>query len=203
LKALIRDIRNLLFRPRDFFANQEATGELGRALAAGLICHWIGAAIRYGFSMAVYQSMIEELIQRASFVLQPSQLAFLKNSWIFGAGAILLDPFITLAGWVVLAFLTFLGAKVFVRHPVQFETILKIMGWAGCASIAKAVPVVGDLFFWVYEYVLLVIGLTTLVKIESNRAILVALFPAFVFLGLFLAAIVLVFAGFSILGSMH
>ena len=111
--------------------------------------------------------------------------------WIWGAGSIIADPFLTLAYFFFISFLVFLGARIFVTpgkngapREITFESALRIVCYGMTSAILAVLPLFGGPVAYIYQIVVSVIGAREVYRIDNGRASLVALFPQVLLFGI-------------------
>jgi hypothetical protein len=132
------------------------------------------------------------------------EMADRMKHWLWGAGSVIVDPFITLLQIFFISLLVFVGARIFVGsarrgsdpgeapRPVTFESAVRIVSYGMTPAILTALPLFGGVVAYLYKIVVTVIGAREVYRIGNTRATLVALFPHVLMVGvlmLFLIAL--------------
>jgi len=111
--------------------------------------------------------------------------------WVFGVGAVLIDPFKTCAWILFLSFFIWVAARLFANRDyapeerrLDYATAVSIAGFAQAAALFKGIPFLGGVISVIFATVLSIIGATESYRVTTGRAILIALFPSILFWGL-------------------
>jgi hypothetical protein len=139
--------------------------------------------------------------------------------WLWGAGTVVIDPFLTLAGIIFTTFFVYLGARLLVDSlperqttatepfamsprqgespsaggPVTYESALRIVCYATAPTLLAGIPLVGGVIASLASTLVAIIGAQEIYRTSLPRAIMIALFPR-----LLLFAVIL--SGFALLG---
>lgn len=199
-------LRRILLEPRAFFRAMPALGGLSGPLAFALITHWIGETLNFlwrnwvGSRLSdVLRSLfkVAEDVSAAGIGGRAEQLALARDrlfDWLWGVGPVLLDPVKTLLTLLFLSSLVYLGVRLLVTpgrngapRTLQFETALRIVCYGSTPGILAAVPLFGGVAAWIGTLVITVIGAQEVYRISGGRALVIALFPNLLFVGIILS----------------
>ena len=186
------------------------SGGLGAPLAYALITHWMGAVLEYLWRAALGGAVtgyFKDLFQIAGDVADVDRLGrgtMLLEArdrivhWFWGAGSIIADPFLTLAAILFTSFFVYIGARILVsphnsNHPdeITFESAVRIICYGMTPAILAGVPVIGGPISSLWVVVVTIIAARESYRIENGRAMVVALFPKLLFLGIIFAGVFL------------
>lgn len=209
ISRYLTTLRSVLTKPVDFFRSMPIEGGLGGPLAFALITHWIGSALSFmtggalssrmdryvsGFRW-VFQGISGDQIDRLSRSSNYQALQERLSNWMFSAGRVIVDPFLTLAFLLFTAAFVYLGARIFVTpsregelsggpRAITFESAARVVAYASAPAILDAIPYAGGALASLLTLVFMVIGARETYRIGTGRAILVGLFPRLFFVGL-------------------
>ncbi len=220
MDRFFRDLWNIITRPTAFFARMPREGGITGPLVFALITHWLGAAIEFLWQSATGGAMLRvfnDLFQVAGEVADvdhPGRAALLLQArdrlahWIWGTGAVLLDPFLTMASILFTSWMVFVGARLLVTpgragapDRIRFETALRIVCYGMSPAILAAVPFIGLVISKICVVIVTVIGAREVYRTGTARATAIALFPKLLFLAILLSGFLL-FAVLVIQGLM-
>ena len=208
-----RTLFQIVFRPVQFFRHMPTSGGVSGPLAFALITHWIGSACEFlwrsmiGGRVAKFFSDMFQVAGDVADVDHPGRSVMIDQvreqlvHWFWGAGSIVADPFLTLASILFTSLFVFVGARILITpgragvpREITFESALRIVCFGLSPAIIAAFPLVGGAISAVWILVVTVIGAREVYKIGTGRAIVVALFPKLLFLGILLTGLVLFMA---------
>lgn len=211
-------LRALLTRPSLFFRSLPRPVGVVGPLFFGIVTSWIGSAFEYlwysgfgqifGNRIADLMSAFEKVPQIDSSGRFETALAMREHikNWVFGVGAVLVDPFKTCAWILFLSVFIWVAARLFANRDyapeerrLDFAAAVSIAGYAQAAALFKAVPVLGGTISAIFAMVLGVIGATETYRVTTGRAILIALFPSILFWGLIFASFIAFFSAILML----
>ena len=115
--------------------------------------------------------------------------------WFWGVGSVIADPFLTLASILLTSIFVFAGARILVptdqtyRSEITYESAVRVVAYGMTPAILAAVPFVGPAVAYLGVLIVTVIAARELYRISTGRAIFVALFPKFLFLGIILTGL--------------
>jgi hypothetical protein len=201
-------IWRILTRPSLFFKALPDSGGLSQPLCFALVTHWLGAALSFlwrsligGKVAHIFQSLFQvagDVVEvdhpgRGAQFLQFRDRIF---EWFLGAGPVLLDPFLTLFTILFTSFLVYLGARILVspgkdHHPeeITYSSAVRIISYGMTPSLLAAIPLLGGFVASLCTLIVTVIGAREVYRISTGRAILIALFPKLLFLGIIVMGI--------------
>jgi len=200
IRNYFSDVWQILTHPTLFFRHMPLTGGIAQPLAFALVTHWLGSALSFLWHLIIggtlaksvqsWMQMSEDIdhIGRNAQMIQARDRII---EWFFGAGPVILDPFLTLFSILATSFLVFLGARILVApgkkgHPTEitFESAVRIVAFGLTPSILAAVPILGGFLSSLGVMIVTIIGAKEVYKIGTGRAIAVALFPKLLFFGI-------------------
>lgn len=195
IQDYFRDTWRIMAHPVLFFRYMPIQGGWRKPLAFALVTHWLSAAFAFlwshtlgGFTSQVLQNLFIQVgADQAEWVEVRKRIA----EWFFGAGAVLLDPFLTLFSVMTTALLVFIGARILIapgksghREEITYESALRIICFGMAPSLFTAVPFLGGFIASLWVMIVTIIGVREVYRVETPRAMIVALFPKFLFLGI-------------------
>lgn len=205
----------IMAHPARFFSKLPVTGGVAGPLAFALITHWMGSALAFlwklaiGGAMAGYTRGILKIFGDVADVDHPGRGAAIAAAqervmhWIWGAGSIIADPFLTLVSIAFTSFFVWIGARLLVEPKperglpvITYESALRVVCFGLTPSILVGIPVLGPVVSWVCVLLVSVVGAREIYRTDLGRAIGVALFPKLLWLvtlvgGLFVFALAL------------
>lgn len=203
LRAYFTDLLTVIFRPSAFFRRMPVEGGVAWPLAFALITHWLGAAFQMlwnaliGGAVTSYFDALWKMAGDVADIDHPGRSALLNESrdrlvhWFWGAGSVIADPFFTLGSIFFTTFFVYIGARILVSpgkdghlREITFESALRVICFGMSPAIFAVFPLLGGVLGHVWILIVTVIGAREVYRIETGRAILVALFPKLLFLGI-------------------
>jgi hypothetical protein len=187
--ALFETIRLVLLEPTNAFSRMRPTGGFGSPLFYYVILGTIG-----GVAGILYQAVFNSY-QQAATPDQQAVSAAMTSSLIVGATIMILPVFLAVgayigAGILHLSLMILGGAK----RP--FEATFRVCCFAGgSTAVLQLLPVCGGLAASVWNFVLIILGISKVHDISKGRAVVVVLLPTVVCCGL------LLLAGFAIVAA--
>lgn len=212
ITGYFRQVWLILTHPSAFFRSMPVRGGVAGPLAFALVTHWLGSAVAFlwrtliGGAVGGYLSRFMQMAGDVAEVDSPGrqgqftgvmEIGERIQHWIWGAGAVIADPFITLARILFISFLVWLGARLLVTpgrdgapREIDFESALRVICYGLTPSILAVLPLFGGFVSMIYVVAVTVIGAREVYRVETGRAFIIALFPqfllfAFVAFGLF------------------
>lgn len=216
IRRYFTDLSQIISHPTQFFRRMPITGGLSGPLAFALVTHWLGSAVAYLWHALMSGSITERvgrLLQLAGNVTEVdhpgrgARLMALQDQithWMWGAGSVIVDPFLTLVSIVFTTFLVWVGARILVTPgkngaptEITYESALRIVCFGMSPAILAVIPLVGGFVAALGAMIVTVIGAREVYRIEVGRAIVVALFPKVLLLsvvgtGMFLVVIFMI-----------
>lgn len=198
LKALIQTIREILTQPTHFFQKVAFGQDLKRPLWFAIIINTTMFLVAQAFNRGLglspfnFQGKGVQVDWLNSF-----SVAFLPFAILFMAVCVVLSLFVS-AG-VNHFCLYLLGAA-----NRNFEQTLRVVCYSAAPFVLCFVPVVGAGAGWLWSFVLTIIGLKTVHRTSTARAVLACLLPILVCCGLGLLVVLLgatAFSGFMMGGG--
>lgn len=187
--ALFETIRLVLLEPTNAFSRMRPTGGFGSPLFYYVILGTIG-----GVAGILYQAVFNSY-QQAATPDQQAVSAAMTSSLIVGATIMILPVFLAVgayigAGILHLSLMILGGAK----RP--FEATFRVCCFAGgSTAVLQLLPVCGGLAASVWNFVLIILGISKVHDISKGRAVVAVLLPTVVCCGL------LLLAGFAIVAA--
>ena len=171
--ALVATVRLLVTAPADAFSRLRADGDYVSPILFGVILSVIGQLFAQFWSLLVGAAWTSMLGQGMG-----------DMAWMGGGGiaSVLVVLIVTPIFYVIMLFimagiyhlcLMLLGAV----EGSAFEGTLKIVAYASVAGLGNVIPLVGSLLVLVATIILLVIGFTTVHRIDQVKATIAALIP--------------------------
>jgi hypothetical protein len=201
----LNDLWRIITRPSVFFRRMPIRGGLAGPVAFALITHWVGSAISYLWKMLISGSVsgyVSELFKVAGDIADvdsPGRSAALYDlrdqflHWAWGIGSVIVDPFITIFSILFTSFFVYLGARILVQpvkngapERIEYESALRIVCYGMSPAILAAIPLAGGILAPIFVAIVTIIGAREVYRIGTGRAVVVALFPKLLFLGIIL-----------------
>ena len=188
----------ILTQPTLFFKSLSITGGLSGPLAFALITHWIGSALQFlwhgwiGNTLSSYFSSVFKVsgdvieIDHPGRAAQLMQLREQLTHWLWGTGAVIADPFITLIAVLFTSLLVFVGARIFVTtkpgRAVTFESAVRIICFGMAPAILAGLPLLGGFVAAFLTAIVTIIAAREVYEVGNLRATAIALFPKLLFI---------------------
>lgn len=199
--AYLKTVWKILTTPTEFFSNLRLDGGVTGPLAFALVTHWIGSALEFlwksvsgGLAVRYLQQILDQMagmmandggdidsLGRGAWI---DQTKAVLQQWLWGAGSVIMDPFTTLFTLLVTAVFVYFGARLLVGPHVRYESALRIICYGMTPTLLRGVPLLGGLVAWIYVLVVTVIGVKQAYRVETGRAVVIAIFPKLVLLAL-------------------
>lgn len=216
------DLWEIIFQPRRFFRRMPRSNGLSGPLAFALITHWIGVAFAFlwqsifGGMLGGHVTRLLEMVKdikdtdihhpgRSAQLFQVLEFRDRLTDWFKGAGSVIIDPFLTLAAILISSFFVYLGARILVSPgqtspegeesppEITYESAVRIVCYGMTPAIFAAIPLFGPALSYIAVIIVTVIGAKHVYRINTGRAIIVALFPKLLFLGIILMGLFVFF----------
>jgi hypothetical protein len=191
----------IMIHPGRFFSKMPLSGGVAGPLAFALITHWAGAALAFLWKLAIggavgaYALGFFKIFGDVADVDHPGRSAMIEQArervmhWVWGAGSILADPFLTLISIAFTSFFVWVGARLLVDpkperglHAVTYESALRIVCFGLTPAILAGIPVLGPFVSWISVLLVTIVGAREAYRIDTGRAVGVALFPKLLWL---------------------
>jgi hypothetical protein len=180
LIALIGTIKEILFRPAAFFRQLSLQGGLSAPLNFALI---VGS---WGILASLYWQFFQLLFFKqkgfwpADWLLQSLQL----GPAIF-IGISLLAPLLVALNQYLGSLLLYWALRIAGKRRATFEATFRVTAYANAAMIVTCLPVLGGIFAYLWNFILLIKGLGRVFDLSTLGAFLIILLTCFFHLGLF------------------
>lgn len=222
LQKYFRDVAWILTKPTAFFREMPLKGGLSGPLAFALVTHWIGSSVQFlwhnwiGSWISLWTDTFLQIAGDVVEVDSPgkSQLLFeMKDRilhWMVGAGSVLMDPFWTLSGILFTSLFVFVGARIFINpgkdgapDEVTFESAVRIVAYGMTPHLLTVVPFIGPVLAGFLTIFVTVIAARESYRTTTGKAVVIALFPKLLFLGIIsLGLLGLAFALFQLVATL-
>jgi len=193
IRNYFKDLWQILTQPALFFRHMPIHGGMSRPLVFALVTHWLGAAIGFLWDL-LFGGSFYQILHKAYKMSQQSSDFDAPHSfseWFLGTGQIVADPFFTLFKIGVASLFVFVAARILVSpstdgHPkeINFESAVKIICFGMTPSIFSVIPLIGGVLSTLGMLVISSIGAKEVYKIDPGKAIVIALFPKLIFVGI-------------------
>lgn len=196
--------------PARYFRRVPTQGGIQGVLAFALVTHWLASALQYLWTHALEGLLTQEsselfgVLGDVAEIDHPGRAQKLHelyeqvSHWLWGIGAVIIDPFKTLLLLFFTSFFVYIGARILVTPgsggspaEIRFETALKVVALGSSPVILSAIPGFGPALAIVGAIFVTVIAAKEMYRIDYGRAVAVALFPKLLFLGIIVSGIVL------------
>ena len=198
-----RDLWQIITQPTRFFRRMPRTGGVSGPLAFALVTSWIGAAMGWLWGSLINGVMTRELNEvfriagDVADIDHPGRSAVLAQArdrflhWFWGAGSVLLDPFLTAVSILFTSFFVWMGARLLVTparngapDEIRYETALRIVCFGMSPAILAVIPVAGPFVSKLGVLIVTVAGAREVYRVSTGRAAAIALFPKLLFLAI-------------------
>lgn len=199
LNALIETVRLVLLEPSKTFATMPPVGGLGAPLFFFVLCTTVGGVASLGYQMAL------NAVNPSAGTPEQQALANALASTAVLGGTIMFLPFFFAAIAFVSAALTHLALMIVGGAKKSFEATFRVTCYAGgSTSVLNLLPVCGALAAWVWNIVVMVLGLSEVHGISKGRALAAVFLPTLVCCALIIgAAMVVAAAAGGALGALE
>ncbi|MFM8718995.1 MAG: YIP1 family protein [Chthoniobacterales bacterium] len=189
LNALIDTVRLVLLEPAKTFAVMPPVGGFGAPLFFFVLCATVGGVASLGYQMAL------NAVNPSAGTPEQQMLAnALASTAVLGA-TIMFLPFFFAAMAFVSAALTHLALMIVGGAKKSFEATFRVTCYAGgSTSVLNLLPVCGALAAWIWNIVIMVLGLAEVHGISKGRALVAVLLPTLVCCALMIGAAMMVAA---------
>lgn len=222
IKSYFSTVWQIVSSPVQFYKNLPTTGGLSGPLTFALVTHWLGSALGYlthlmsGSAATQLMQRLIQLGQDYPEIDSPGRLSQLQSvkerliEWSFGAGSVVIDPFLTLISILITSAFVFAGARILVSpspaekpEGITYESAVRIISYGMAPQLLCIFPFFGVGIASLYTLVVTVIGAREVYRVGTGRAIVIALFPKifvvsviFAGISLFLFLVLNLFASF-------
>lgn len=216
LERFFRVSFELLFNPGKFFERTHPQGGIKLPILFAIATHWIAAAASFGWGETLLKTIRnnfselfllmndahefgspdgrESLSQEAWEHLAQIKAQLLP--WFWGASSVLLSPFKTLGLVAWAAFFLFVASRLLVpldpERPVTWRSSIRIACFSRTAILWSLIPVLGPFVGQAMIVVTTIVAVRKTYKISNLRAVMIALFPQLLFLGILLVGLGLI-----------
>ena len=169
-------IRKIIFSPTIFFQSLPSAEGISHALTFAIIVHWLSSAILF-IEQGILQTQVQSLLNPAIQPFLENHFGISFSQWLWGTGAVLLDPFFTAIAIVFSSFFVFVGTRILISAKISFESVLRIISYGMAPILLSIIPVIGPLIASISIFVVTVIAIKEIYQVRTGRAVLVVLFP--------------------------
>jgi hypothetical protein len=181
LSALLETIRLVLLEPSKAFATMAPTGGMGAPLFFFVLVGSIGGLV------GVFYQAVFNAINPASTPEEQAMVAMLGSAVVIG-GSIMFMPVLLVAVAFVTSGLIHLALMLLGGANRPFESTFRVVCYAGgSTAVLQLLPVCGAIAAMVWNFVVMIIGISEVHKIGKGRAVAAVLLPSIVCCGLLLA----------------
>lgn len=191
VNAVVETVRDVLFEPSRTFSAMPPAGGLGAPLFYFVLLGTLG-----GLAGIFYQNVLHAISPGTGTPEQQAIATMMASTMVVG-GTIMLLPLMLAAAAFISAGLLHLGLMLIGGAKKPFEATFRVACYAGgSTAVLQLLPVFGAILAWIWNLVLVVIGLSQVHGISRGRACIAVLLPSLVccalviFIFLFLAAAV-------------
>lgn len=181
--------KRIIRHPGDFFSSVQSTDSLARALAFGLVCHWVGCAVSHMFgSMPAFQEVFwgdswepwdqVSRLGALSTTFSGLQQVLVDASSIgvlLGSARVILDPFFSMITLASSAASQWIGVRIFVGRKTWVE-LLRLASYCYAPFLFCVLPGMAGIVA-IYAVVLNIIAIRAYFKVSTGRAIVAYFFP--------------------------
>jgi hypothetical protein len=200
IKRYFGDIWQISTNPSTFFRRMPLSGGVSWPLAFALITHWVGTAIEYlwraslGGRLARHIGDIFKIMGDVADVDHPGRsdaMNQIKNQvihWFWGAGSVVVDPFLTIISVLFTSLLVFIGARILVTpgkngspREITFESALRIICFGMAPAVFAGIPLAGGVIASLWVLLVTIVGAKVVFSVGYLRAGIIVLFPKLLF----------------------
>jgi len=186
--GLFETIRAVLLEPSKAFSSMPITGGLGAPLFFFVLVGSVG-----GLAGFVYQAVLNA-INPSTTPQDEAMMALLGSTAVIG-GSIMIMPILLAAVAFVTSALIHLALMVIGGANRPFEATFRVVCYSGGATaVLQLLPVCGAFAATIWNFIVMVIGISAVHKIGTGRAAVAVLLPTLVCCGLILAAVLALIA---------
>ncbi|OIO79581.1 MAG: hypothetical protein COW11_04710 [Candidatus Omnitrophica bacterium CG12_big_fil_rev_8_21_14_0_65_43_15] len=171
LKALIGTWKQILLHPKKFFASMPTKAAIGSPLLFALIC---------GSAAIIASAFVNMLVVLSGTTLPnvPPGSTLPPKAVMVGSYVVLMiiSPLLVAAGIFVISAVYHLIVLIF-GGKEGFRATFRVLSYSNALAIFNIVPLAGPIFVTVYSVILFVIGFKNAHKMNTARAVMVALLP--------------------------
>lgn len=183
LPGVLETIRAVLLEPSKAFAGMPLTGGLGAPLFFFVLVGSIG-----GLAGFAYQAVLNSINPAAT--PQDQAMAAMFGSAAVIGGSIMVMPVLLAAVAFVTSALIHLALMILGGANRPFEATFRVVCYSGGATaILQLLPICGAFAATIWNFIVMVIGISTVQKISMGRAAVAVLLPTIVCCGLIVAAV--------------
>lgn len=187
--ALVDTIRLVLLEPAKTFAGMAPVGGFGAPLFFFVFCATVGGVASLGYQMA-----LSAVNPGAGTPEQQALANALASTAVLGS-TIMILPFFFAAMVFVSAALTHLALMIVGGAKKSFEATFRVTCYAGgSTSILNLLPVCGAFAAWIWNIIVMVLGLSEVHGISKGRALVAVFLPTLVCCALMIGAAMMVVA---------
>ncbi len=181
--GLLETIRVVLLEPSKAFSAMPITGGLGAPLFFFVLVGSIG-----GLAGFVYQAVLNS-INPSSTPQDAAMMALLGSTAVIG-GSIMIMPVLLAAVAFITSAMIHLALMVLGGANRPFEATFRVVCYSGGATaVLQLLPVCGAFAATIWNFIVVVIGISAVHKIGTGRAAVAVLLPTLFCCGLILAAV--------------
>ena len=181
--GLFETIRAVLLEPSKTFSAMPITGGLGAPLFFFVLVGSVG-----GLAGFVYQAVLNS-INPSSTPQDAAMMALLGSTAVIG-GSIMVMPILLAAVAFITSAMIHLALMVVGAANRPFEATFRVVCYSGGATaVLQLLPVCGAFAATIWNFIVVVIGISAVHKIGTGRAAVAVLLPTLLCCGLILAAV--------------
>jgi len=190
VKALLSTWKNVLFNPKKFFSDMPVKAGIRSPLLFALI--WGSVAIIISAFINLVMVLSGASLQNVPPGAQVPPKAMMAGSY---AVLMVISPLLVAAGVFVISAIYHLMVLIF-GGKEGFRATFRVLAYTNALSIFNIIPLVGPIFVTIYSVILFVIGFKRAQKLNTVKAVVVALLPMIIlFIVGFIAAFYLASRG--------
>ena len=181
--GLFETIRAVLLEPSKAFAAMPITGGLGAPLFFFVLVGSLG-----GLAGFVYQAVLNS-INPAATPQEQAMMAMFGSAAVIG-GSIMIMPILLAAVAFITSVLIHLALMIIGGANRPFEATFRVVCYSGgSTAVLQLLPVCGAFAATIWNFIVMVLGISAVHKIGTGRAAVAVLLPTLVCCGLLLAAV--------------
>lgn len=171
-------IAQIALHPGDFFSRMSVPGRLWPAVIFGLIVAFPGGVMEQVTSL-FFQGNLVNLMAEFNINLPEDVAGSFQTGMQVGSvvGAIVFLPVALLAGVFINGAITHLMLMILGGANAKIEDTIRVVGYGNVSALAKLVPGLGTLISYVWNIVVVSIGLSRVHRIPGWKAVTAILAP--------------------------
>lgn len=206
-------LKRSIFEPSEAYKTLNAKPlSIPYALFFAVSVHWMGSALEFvwksslgklfaeraNFFTGAFEKIFNDTADTNAFPFEGLKQQFM--TWIWGVGAVILDPIKTLYQILILSSFIWIAGKIFNQIPnddesfkqrLSFSMALTLVCVSQGPSLLQGIPIYGTLVSNVLGFLTLMLGAHVIYRTTKIRGAIIAVFPSLIYYASILAGIAL------------